>query len=213
MADRTVKQILGNRDSDEESSILMDVDGQDRYNWKPRHVISQWENGDGVKHITVLLALTGGSAEEDSEDIEIDVIDNGMALWIRENCSDYQVDMDLFYRHFEKDEEEETDNFTYRQFAMKKAVRDIQNQLRMDDGVASEFCMDLPIRVYPSSIKIVFQGTNQGCHFCHIDLAEKKRVKAHVVKMMDKVVNGNDIVPSAKKAKYSIGKLSRCKQL
>ena len=57
MTGRTVKQNLGNRDSDEESSILMDVDGQDRYNWKPRHVIAQWENGDGVKHITVLLAL------------------------------------------------------------------------------------------------------------------------------------------------------------
>lgn len=83
--------------------------------------------------------------------------------------------MDTFYSKFLQCSGEGDDDFTKRQFAMRRMLRKLQRKHADDENMMlSVFCKALSFRVEPSEMRVVFSGDNVGGQYCHIDLIERK---------------------------------------
>lgn len=74
---------------------------KDMKSWNPHHVKVVYENDDGVRFCSVMVTLTGGSANEDDEQVEVKILANGMEIAITEEWCSEMVDIDLFYSNFD----------------------------------------------------------------------------------------------------------------
>lgn len=175
--------------------------------WQPHHIMALWENDDAVRCITVLLALTGGTVDRSTDGINIDLDDDGNVLCVSEVWSSLTQDMNLFYSHMPKKDDESEDDFTRRRFQMAAMLRKMREQYGDANGnMWSHFRKDLPFRVEPTEKKITFIGDSVGGRYVHIDLIEKKLQEVHGVLIINDSapVNKGLVTPSTnnKKRKY-----------
>ena len=174
--------------------------------WKPHYILSTWENDDGIRCISVLVALTGGTVDRSTAGIAIDLDEDGTILCISEVWAAHTQDMNVFYSHFPKQSGESEDDFTRRRFQMDACLRRMRDKYGNDDGeMYSEFRMQLPFRVEPTEKKVTFIGDSKGGRYAHIDLIEKKLHEVHGVLLIDDAapVNKGLVTPATKKTKYS----------
>jgi hypothetical protein len=173
--------------------------------WEPKKIATEWKNKDGIRNLSLIIALTGGAANTDSNGVECKVTSDGTEFVISERWSSLMLQIDSFYEplkdHRAHDESE--DEFNRRKYAMEDQAQALMQQSG-DAIVASVFKMSLPFQVDPTSLRTRFLGTRDGNRFCHIDLTEKQKFKAHTVMMMDSYPNhGPAPVGSSEKPRYS----------
>ena len=168
--------------------------------WIPHHIMTMWENDAGIRCITVLISLTGGTAHKSSNGIFVELDDDGNTLCISEKWSAMSQDMDVYYRRFKKDQEESDDDYTQRRFAMRTMLKKMKNKYGDTEGsMLSVYRKPLPFRVEPTEKRVVFSGDMEGGRYCHIDLMEKKAVEVQEVLMFEDI--NENTPPSATKQK------------
>lgn len=170
-------------------------------NWMPHKIMAQWRNGDGVRQLTILIALTGGTACSSTEGIDVSIQQDGHQLVVTEEWTDYMKDINSFYKHYQNAQDNmELDDHYARRLAMKDSLRmlSIQN----GGSISSLHRCSLPFRV-DREVDYSIHGDRFGGRYVHIDLAERSKVKIRKVNIMEDTVN--DYIPtSAKKApKYA----------
>ena len=173
-------------------------DGDDPLVWIPKKLMTEWKTGDGVRCLTLIIQLTGGSAASDNNGVEIKVSNNGLQFVISEVWSPLMSRIADFYTYFPKPIDETNDEFTRRRFAMEDNVQGIMGQASM----TSIYRMTLPFKVDPSVTRIRFLGTSDGCRFAHVDLAEKKKFEVEQVIMIDTTKKRHNLPSSEKKRNY-----------
>ena len=52
--------------------------------WEPHNIMSTWENDDGIRCVSVIFALTGGTAHKTTDGITVELDDDGNTLCISE---------------------------------------------------------------------------------------------------------------------------------
>ena len=170
--------------------------------WIEHYVMTEWENTAGIRCISMIVYLSSGTANTSSQGIDVDLDNDGNMLTISEVWSEMTQDMDIFYSKFEKHKFEEKDDYTQRQFTMQKSLRKLMMKYAdTENKMVSVFRKQLPFRVEPTEMRVVFSGDKVGGRYCHIDLIEKKLQVLHEVKMMDDI-NNTSVPKSAKKQRY-----------
>lgn len=150
------------------------------HHWSPKKIVSSYTDPHGVRHLTVLFALTGGVLEEDNSGVEIKVTKGGFELTLTEKWPDFQLDMESYFHHFEKDSRESLEEFNRRRSAMMETIR-LMKANCLDGFLASTYRYMLPFRVEPSEMRITYTGTLDGCRLAQIDMSERQRaVKQHI---------------------------------
>jgi len=194
---------------DERSVNTWVIAKEDMRAWAPHRLEGTWENDDGVRFVTIVIALTGGTMTDDDEGISVELINGGTELMIAEQWCKEMVSIDTFYRSFAKADDETQDEFTQRRFAMKKAYR---LHMTANNGVPGPaqaiYTHTLPFPVNPTSMKVSYHGSESGTRLCHIDLAERRKITKRKVEMMSDKQNG--LVPNeatVKTMKYTAGGL------
>ena len=157
----------------------------DSLKWEPKKIVKEWTNGDGVKNITLVIALTGGAAEKNSSGVECKVTTDGTVFAISEHWSALMLEMKTFYNKMALDNGETEDEFERRRFAMEDATTVMKKHAKVGEPLKSVFKMTLPFPVDPTSLRVRIMGTTDGNRFCHIDLTEKQKYKVTPVVMMD----------------------------
>ena len=188
------------------NSVDIHVDGEAGYHtqWEPHHVITEWKNDDGIRCITVLLALTGGTVDRSTDGIAIDLDDDGNVLRVSEVWPGLTQDMNLFYSHLPRKSDESEDDFTRRRFQMAASLKKLQDKYGNESNqMYSHFRLDLPFRVEPTSKDITFIGDNIGGRYVHIDLIEEKLQEIHGVLLINDLspVNKGLVTPSGNSKK------------
>ena len=175
---------------------------QSQGNWIPHKIMAQWRNGDGVRQLTILVALTGGTACSSTEGIDVAIQQDGHELVISEEWTDYMKDINSFYKHYQNQHDTlELDDHYARRLAMKDALRTLN--LQNGGVVNSVHRCPLPFRVDSSEVDFSIHGDKYGGRYIHIDLAERSKIKIRKVNIMEET--NNEYVPSSAKkvAKYA----------
>lgn len=170
--------------------------------WHPHEIVTQCENKDGIRFCTVVVALTGGTAEDKSMDgVTVVVSDEGREIIVQETWSCMLNNMELFHGNFDKSddihEQDNLEDFILCKVAMKATVRKMKEMVG-GDVIKSIHNVRLPFKVDPTSLKVNFVGTDDGCRCVHVDLCEQKKVQTHSLKMMNELApkvtpsKGND---------------------
>jgi hypothetical protein len=165
--------------------------------WIPKKLVSEWKNKDGIRCLTLIIQLTGGAANNDNDGVEVKVSNNGEEFAISEVWSPLMSQIDDFYTYFPKAADETDDEFNRRKYAMEDNVQSIV----AEGPMKSVYRMSLPFRVDPTVKRVRFLGTNDGCRFAHVDLAERKKLEVEQVIMID--TNRKQLPSSGQKRYYS----------
>lgn len=165
-------------------------------NWTPHKIMAQWRNGDGIKQVTILIALTGGTACASTEGIDVSIQQDGHLLVVSEEWTDYMKDINSFYKHYQNAHDTlELDDHYARRLAMKDALRTLS--IANGGNISSVHQCYLPFRVDGSEVDYSIHGDKFGGRYVHIDLAERSKIKVRKVNIMEDTVN--DFVPSSDK--------------
>jgi hypothetical protein len=148
------------------------------HHWSPKKVVSTYVDPSGVRHLTVLFALTGGVITTDNSGVSVKVTDNGFELSLSEKFPSYQLEMEAYYHHFPRDPRESDDQFNARKLAMMDTVRKMR-AYGLDGALTSIYRYKLPFRVDPVEMNVTYTGTSDGCRVAHVDLCERRKVKLH----------------------------------
>jgi hypothetical protein len=181
----------GEEEQEEEEDVV-----EDPLLWIPKKLVTEWKNKDGIKCVTLIIQLTGGSADSDNDGVQCKVSNSGDEFVISEVWSELMSQIDEFYHYFPKATDETEDEFNRRKYAMEDKVQSISDNQTMK----SIHRMKLPFRVDPTVMRIRFLGTSDGCRFAHIDLAERKKVTIEKVIMIN--TNNKKPLNSSLKRKY-----------
>jgi hypothetical protein len=149
--------------------------------WVPKKLVTEWKNKDGIRCLTLIIQLTGGAATSDNDGVEVKVSNHGEEFAISEAWSPLMSQIDDFYTYFPKTADETDDEFNRRKYAMEDNVQSIV----AEGPMKSVYRMSLPFRVDPTVKRVRFLGTEDGCRFAHIDLAEKRKFEVEQVIMID----------------------------
>jgi hypothetical protein len=166
--------------------------------WIPKKLVSEWKNKDGIRCLTLIIQLTGGAANSDNDGVEVKVSNNGEEFAISETWSPLMSQIDDFYNYFPKAADETDDEFNRRKYAMEDNVQSI---VAGGGAMNSVYRMSLPFRVDPTVKRVRFLGTNDGCRFAHVDLAERRKLEVEQVIMIDTMKN-KQLPSSAQKRNY-----------
>ena len=157
-------------------AILADNDDDDAVNededplaWVPKKNICEWTNDDGIKCISIIFQLSGGSDLADSNDVEVQVSTLGDELAISEVWTPIMANTRNFFSTFPKLKSESDQNAMRRSIAMC----DKSDVMAGDRSKRSTYKMSLPFRVDPSVKTIRFLGTEDGQRYAAVDLAER----------------------------------------
>ncbi|CAB9509924.1 hypothetical protein SEMRO_411_G137520.1 [Seminavis robusta] len=161
-----VAQLPSIADNDDEDDVT-EEDGPTT--WKPKRMVKEWENKHGIRHVTIIVWLSSGATEAD---IETMVSANGKKLTISEKWHQDLLDIGEFYYLYQQHTKENLEDTNVRRHAMQQYVRSI---LDVRGDVISEFTMELPFPVDPSTLNVTFPSFESGALFCHVDLAEKRK--------------------------------------
>jgi hypothetical protein len=156
------------------------------HHWSPKKIVSSYTDPQGVRHLTVLFALTGGVLAEDNSGVEIKVTKGGFELTLTEKFPDLQLDMESYFHHFDKDPRETAEEFNRRRSAMMETIR-MMKAYSLDGLLASTYRYMLPFRVEPSEMRITYTGTLDGCRLAQIDMAERQQAQKQLVNIVRKV--------------------------
>lgn len=182
---------------DDDSHQTWCVNTEDMRTWAPHRLEGTWENDDGVRFVTIVVALTGGTTATDDEGVDVELINGGTEIQIAEKWCREMTHIDEFYKSFKKQEDETIDEFTQRRFAMKRACR-LHTTFGPGNvpGPAQATCTHaLPFLVDPASVKVTFYGSESGCRLCHIDMSERRKISKRTVTMIGQSVL-NNLVPT-----------------
>ena len=181
--------LFGNDDDD-------DDDDEDPLGWVPKKIVSEWTNDDGIKCISIIIQLSGGSTLTDSNDAEVQVSTGGDELAISEVWCPLMADVRHFYTTFPKHKGETEEN------AMRKSIAmcDRSDVLAGGRAKRSTYRMALPFRVDPSVKRIRFLGTEDGQRYATVDLAERSMSEVETFALFTAKMN---ITNSDKKRKHS----------
>ena len=94
----------------------------DTLRWEPKKIVKEWANVDGIKNMTIVIALTGGAADINSHGVECKVTSDGTVFAISEQWAPLMLDMKTFYNTVGLDHGETEDEFERRRFAMEDAT-------------------------------------------------------------------------------------------
>jgi len=173
--------------------------------WTPKKIVNEWENDDGVRNLSMILALTGGAADKSSSGVECKVTADGGQFVISEQWSSMVVDIADFYQPLlaHKPDDETTDEFIRRRFAMADQVRKMMKAGGFNKGepMVSVYRMALPFQVDPMSLRVQVCGAKDGSRFCHVDLTEKQKLVVQSVLMLDSGRGRNNIIRSTETPK------------
>jgi hypothetical protein len=186
--DGATGRLKGDNDDDDDNEI-------DPLLWCPKKLVTEWRNKDGIRCLTLIVQLTGGSADTSNDGVQVKVSNSGDEFVISEVWSDLMSEIDEFYNYFPKALDESADEFNRRKYAMEDKVQAIAG----DQTLKSIHRMKLPFSVDPTVMRVRFLGTSDGCRFAHIDLAEKKKISIEKVIMID---TNKKRLSSAEKRKY-----------
>jgi hypothetical protein len=156
------------------------------HHWSPKKIVSSYTDPSGVRHLTVLFALTGGVLAEDNSGVEIKVTKSGFELTLTEKWPEFQLDMNSYFHHFEKDPRESLEEFNRRRSAMMETIR-MMKAYSLDGVLASTYRYMLPFRVEPSEMRVTYTGTLDGCRLAQIDMSERKRLQHQKVNIVKKI--------------------------
>lgn len=137
----------------------------------------------------VLVALTGDTTDDDTLDgVNVLAKDDGNEVIFTEEWSPALNNMEQFHSNFDKSDDIHQGNeedFILRKVAMKSALCELKGTMAIPNGIiTSVHHVRLPFKADPSSMKINFMGTEQGCRCVHVNLCEKVKVEGKKLKMM-----------------------------
>ena len=165
-----------------------------------------------MRSISVIIALTGGTAHKTTDGISVELDDDGNTLCISEVWGQQTQSMNVFYAKFPKRGGESQDDFDRRRFQMVTTMRKMKLKYSDEDGnMVSTYRLDLPFRVEPTEKRIHFIGDKTGGRYCHVDLIEKKLQEVHSVQLIGEDDDDEDddgrkkqsfVTPAKKKSKY-----------
>ncbi|CAB9527416.1 hypothetical protein SEMRO_1992_G309840.1 [Seminavis robusta] len=147
-----VAQLPSLADNEDEEDIV-EEDGPTT--WKPKRMVKEWENEHGIRNVTIIVWLSSGATEAD---IETMVSANGKKLTISEKWHQDLLDIGEFYYLYQQHTRENLDT-NVRCHAMQQYVRSI---LDVRGDVISEFTMELPFPVDPSTLNVTFPSFESG---------------------------------------------------
>jgi len=185
--------------ADETPDVPETAHCKDRSTWIPQHIQGMYEDTEGIKHVAIIVALTGGVASSDSSNLEVSATDNGHTVIVAEEWSEEMTNMDLFYSNVEKREDETDDDVYLRRFSMIKAVREKQQSVPVTSGMKSVFYCKIPFQSDATALRHEIFGNEEGSRFLHIDMTERKRLKVNGIIMMSK----KKMIRTPKKPKVS----------
>jgi hypothetical protein len=158
-----------NNDSNDVEDGLDDNEEEDPLAWVPKKIVSVWNDDDGIRCISVIIQLSGGSTLNDSNDVEVQISKTGDELAVSEVWCPLMADVRHFYTTFPKHRDETVEN------ALRKRIAMSERSDTMSGGKAkrSTYRMPLPFRVDPAVKRIRFLGTEDGKRYATVDLAER----------------------------------------
>lgn len=173
-----------------------DDEEDDPLAWVPKKIVSEWINDDGIKCISIIIQLSGGSTLTDSNDAVVQVSSNGDVLAVTEVWNPMMADARNFFTTFPKHKSESEEN------AMRKSIAMCDRSDIMAAGRTkrSTYKMALPFRVDPSVKRIRFLGTEDGQRYATVDLAERSMNEVETFALFTAKVN---LTNSDKKRKHS----------
>ena len=119
---------------------------EDPLAWTPKKVLTEWTNEDGIKCISIIFQLSGGSVLADSNDVEVHVSKLGDELAITEVWCPLMDDVRNYYTTFPRLKSESEENALRRSIAMCNAC----DALAGGKAKKSTLKMALPFRVDPT---------------------------------------------------------------
>jgi hypothetical protein len=158
------KMVKGTEDDNDDD----DVEDDPLY-WAPKKIVTQWQDDDNIRCISIIVQLSGGSTLTDSNDVDIAVSNNGEELAISEVWCPLMTDVRNFYTTFPKHHNETEENACRKRIAMANTC----DTMSRGKGIRSTYRMKLPFHVDPSVKRIRFLGTEDGKRYATVDLAER----------------------------------------
>ncbi|CAB9497052.1 hypothetical protein SEMRO_13_G010070.1 [Seminavis robusta] len=155
--------------------------------WTPKKLTKQWKNGQGIRHYSIIIILSSGAVDHQTNNVECAVSDNGMRFSISERWPLVLESITEFYDSFPKAIDETTDEFNRRMYGFEDTIKEI----KPSGGLVSVHHVELPFQVDPTTLRVRFVGTEDGAKFCHVDLAEKAKKVVDKVHMMKISGRGN----------------------
>jgi hypothetical protein len=176
----SASNVKANNDADGDDDALDEKEGdEDPLAWIPKKIVSVWNDDDGIRCISVIIQLSGGSTLNDSNDVEVQVSNTGDELAVSEVWCPLMADARHFYTTFPKHRDETEEN------ALRKRIAMSERSDTMSGGRSkrSTYRMPLPFRVDPSVKRIQFLGTEDGKRYATIDLAERSMLEVETFKL------------------------------
>ena len=142
--------------------------------WRPKKVVAQYQNKDGIPCIAMLLTLSGGACITHQSDFEVKLIDNGHTLVVLESWTHHYADMKDYYARHPREHDISDEDWVRRQLAMTDEVERMKKE--SVNGLVSIYKYRLPWKAAEIVERIT--GTTDGARTCHIDIYSKKRITA-----------------------------------
>jgi hypothetical protein len=147
--------------------------------WVPKKIVSLWNDDDGIRCISIIIQLSGGSTLSDSNDVEVQVSNTGEELAISEVWCPLMADVRHFYTTFPKLRDETKENALRKRIAMSER----SDTMAGSKAKRSTYRMALPFHVDPSVKRIRFLGTEDGKRYATVDLAERSMNEVETFKL------------------------------
>jgi hypothetical protein len=113
-------------------------DPKELHQWVPKKIVSTYVDPQGMWHVTLLFAFTGGVLAEDNNGVSVKVTDNGYELCVSEKFPKYRLETEAFYQYFPKDPRDSEDQFNAKKLAMMDTTHKLKS-MAVNGSPSSQF--------------------------------------------------------------------------
>ena len=167
--------------------------------WRPKRIVTTYDNEDGVKCAAIIIANTSGCVDKDLRKVEVNCSSDCMGIIAQEEYSDGLLDIDLLYQKLPKLSSESAGDCFAKRMAVKAAVR----KLKAEGHHKSIYRIDSPFRIEPTEMEVRYLSAPDKSTFIHIDNCEKKKKENNKLLFYDDKAtrSDNNFIPKSTEKK------------